>query len=148
MEVQLPPSSGQTNAKGEDVYVTDEMIDHLISSVVSGESIKKAEARTRELTHEDRCKLRIRAKRDLFFLCYGILGNTRLSPNLHGNLCHHIESTEDKRFREFLLARGNFKSTIVTIGHSIQVVLPVSEEDKTYDGWWFRTRRNAALQVR
>ena len=139
MEVtQSLPSSQGRNEKGEEVFVTDEMIDQLVSSVTSGESLKKAEAKTQALTKEDRHKLRIRAKRDLFFLCYGILGNTRLSPNLHGHLCHHIEATEDKRFREFLLARGNFKSTIVTIGHSIQVVLPVDKEDIEYDGWWFK----------
>src|SRR4051812_18160469 len=111
MEVsQLPPSQGRLNEKGEEIFVTDEMVENLISSVTSGESLKKAEAKTRELTREDRHKLRIRAKRDLFFLCYGILGNTRLSPNLHGHLCHHLESTADKRFHEVLLARGNFKS--------------------------------------
>jgi hypothetical protein len=147
MAVSLPPSSGRVNEKGEEIYVTDEMIDQLVSSVTSGVSLKKAEEKTRALTHEDRCKLRIRAKRDLFFLCYGILGNTRLSPNLHGHLCHHIESTEEKRFREFLLARGNFKSTIVTIGHSIQVVLPISEEDLTYDGWWFTTGEKPHYKV-
>jgi hypothetical protein len=136
MEVTLPPPKG-VNSEGEEVFVTDEMIDQLLSSVISGESVKKAQEKTRALSKEDRHKLRIRAKRDLFFLCYGVLGNTRLSPNLHGNLCHHIESTEASRFREYLLARGNFKSTIVTIGHSIQVVLPVTAEDLAYDGWWF-----------
>lgn len=136
MQVSLPKAQS-TNERGEEVFVTDEMVELLLADVHSGEAQKKAAEKVKPLSREETRKLRIRCKRDLFFLCYGILGNTRLSPNLHGNLCHHIESTEDKRFREFLLARGNFKSTIVTIGHSIQVSLPVEKEDLEYDGWWF-----------
>jgi hypothetical protein len=140
MQVTLPaPIKDQTNEKGEQVYVTDEMVENLLRDVSSGVSLKRAEEKVKPLSHEETCKLRIRAKRDLFFLCYGILGNTRLSPNLHGNLCHHIEKTEDSRFREYLLARGNFKSTIITVGHGIQVSLPVTAEDLSYDGWWFNT---------
>jgi hypothetical protein len=139
MEVQLPPPLPKSNEKGETVYVTDEMVDNLLRDVSSGVAQQAAEKRVKPLSKEETHKLRIRAKRDLFFLCYGILGNTRLSPNLHGNLCHHVESTEDKRFREYLLARGNFKSTIITVGHGIQVVLPVTKEDIEYDGWWFTT---------
>jgi hypothetical protein len=136
MQVSLPEPRS-INEKGEKVYVTDEMIENLLADVYSGEAQTRAANKVKPLSKEETRKLRIRCKRDLFFLCYGILGNTRLSPNLHGNLCHHIESTETKRFREFLLARGNFKSTIVTIGHSIQVSLPVEKEDLEYDGWWF-----------
>lgn len=140
MQVMLPPPlKDQTNEKGEAVYVTDEMVENLLRDVSSGQAQKIAEAKVKPLSHEETCKLRIRAKRDLFFLCYGVLGNTRLSPNLHGNLCHHIEKTETSRFHEYLLARGNFKSTIVTIGHGIQVSLPVTAEDLSYDGWWFDT---------
>lgn len=134
----LPQSIG-TNANGEEVFVTDEMVENLLGDVLSGEGLRKAENKVKPLSHEEKCKLRIRCKRDLFFLSYGVLGYTRLSPNLHGNLCHHIEATETKRFREFLMARGNFKSTIVTISHSIQVALPVTDEDLSYDGWWFDT---------
>src|SRR3954462_11824603 len=132
---KLPESTGRINEKGEEIFVTDEMVETLVRDVVTGTAQEKAKKKTQALTHEDRCKLRIRAKRDLFFLCYGILGNTRLSPNLHGHLCRHVESTTAGRFHEYLLACGNFKSTIITIGHSIQVVLPVSEEDLSYDGW-------------
>ena len=132
---QLPLSKGQ-NQKGEEVYVTDEMVDNLLSGITSGEALKKAEEKVKTLDKVEVHKLRIRAKRDLFFLCYGILGNNRLSPNLHGNLCYHIESTETRRFHEYLLARGNFKSTVITIGHTIQTVLPIDKEDLEYDGWW------------
>ena len=144
---KLPDSTGQKNEKGEEIFVTDEMIEHLVKDVTTGAAQEHAKKKTQALTHEDRCKLRIRAKRDLFFLCYGILGNTRLSPNLHGHLCRHVESTENRRFREYLLARGNFKSTIITIGHSIQVVLPVSEEDLSYDGWWFTPEEKPHYEI-
>lgn len=136
MQVSLPAPKS-VNEKGEEVFVTDDMVEQLLADVHTGVAQERAAQKVKPLSKEETRKLRIRCKRDLFFLCYGILGNTRLSPNLHGNLCHHIESTEDKRFREFLLARGNFKSTIVTIGHSIQVTLPVEKEDLEYDGWWF-----------
>jgi hypothetical protein len=99
--LKLPEPTGRTNEKGEEIFVTDEMIDNLVQDVVSGTAQEKAKAKTAALTHEDRCKLRIRAKRDLFFLCYGILGNIRLSPNLHGHLCRHVESTTDGRFHEY-----------------------------------------------
>jgi hypothetical protein len=146
MEVQLPPQI-TANEKGEAVYVTDEMVENLLRDVSSGASQKRAEERIKPLSKEEICKLRIRTKRDLFFCCYGVLGLTRLSPNLHGNLCHHIESTEEKRFREYLLARGNFKSSIITIGHSIQVSLPVTKEDLSYDGWWFDTNETPHYKV-
>ena len=134
---QLPSSKGLKNEKGEEVFVTDNMVDQLLLGVNSGEALKKAEEKVKSLSKEETRKIRIRAKRDLFFLCYSILGNIRLSPNLHGNLCYHVESTENRRFHEYLLARGNFKSTVITIGHTIQTVLPVEKEDLEYDGWWF-----------
>jgi hypothetical protein len=68
--------------------------------------------------------LRIEAKQDLFFLTNGILGYKKLSPNLHGNLCEWLLLHREFQYREILLPRGHYKSTIVTIGHTIQTILP------------------------
>lgn len=116
----------------QQVYVTDEMIEQLLGR--SEDAQREADKRKRALSEEEWRRLRVRCKRDLFFLCTGVLGNDRLSLDLHGNLCTTITKTAyTHRFREFLLARGNFKSTIITIAHSIQVVLPYDPIDAKYD---------------
>ncbi|MBA2704695.1 MAG: hypothetical protein H0U60_12690 [Blastocatellia bacterium] len=125
------------------VFVTDQMVDRLLDEDILSNNLKAAGSKYKGVSREEVRKLRIRAKKDLFFLCYAILGNNRLSPNLHGNLCAHIKRTENERFHEYLLARGNFKSTIITIGHSIQEVLPVEKEDLEYDGWWLTNEQKA-----
>jgi predicted phage terminase large subunit-like protein len=94
---------------------------------------KDAESRASELSTEEWYKLRRLCKRDLFFLAYSVLGYTRLSVNLHGHLCKWVIDTEDKRFREELLPRGHFKSTLITIADSIRIVLP--NDDNGYQVW-------------
>ena len=76
--------------------------------------------------------LRHRAKHDLFFLAYSVLGYDRLSPNLHGSLASWMIKHRDKRFKEILLPRNHFKSTLTTITHGIQIVLP----DPTNEAPW------------
>lgn len=134
----IKTSTGESlkNEKGEEVYVTDAMVERLLDDEILKETEKKRKEERAKFTKTNVHQLRIRAKRDLFFLCYAILGNTRLSPNLHGNLCTQVRRTENDRFHEYLLARGNFKSTILTIGKTIQTVLPIDAEDLKYDGWW------------
>lgn len=84
------------------------------------------------LTQSDINAYRHRAKTDLFWLCYGILGYDRLSPKLHGSLCKWLSDTATThRFREILLARGHFKSTVATIGDSIRIALPSSDPDNS-----------------
>ena len=133
-----PPIKDLKNEKGEQIYVTDVMIDRLLADDVLKATQKKAYDERKSFSTENYHQLRVRCKRDLFFLCYAILGNTRLSRNLHGHLCAHVKRTENERFHEYLLARGNFKSTILTIAKTIQVVLPVTAKDLQYDGWWLR----------
>lgn len=122
-----------TEEKSKPRDITDADIEALINDTTLTENIKKAEAKVRGISRQEKHRLRALCKRDLFFLCSTILGYNRLSVNLHGHLCTHIKKTENERFREFLLARGNFKSTIITIGHSIQIVLPYDAEDKAED---------------
>lgn len=127
------PSEKGVNEKGEKVYVRDEMIENLLDDQTFGEKQREADKKRGELTKEEFHRLRALCKRDLFFLCYSVLGYNRLSANLHGHLCTHVKLNEKRRFNEYLLPRGHFKSTILTIGHSIQVVLPYGEEDKIWD---------------
>jgi len=67
--------------------------------------------------------LRKACKLDLFFLCE-ILGYNKLSINLHGDVCAWQLRNWDERFKSVLLPRGHYKSTIITIAHSIQIALP------------------------
>lgn len=131
-----PDGTTKKNEKGEDIYVVDEMVDRLLQEETLTKNRNDAHQKSRELSTEMKAKYRIRAKRDLFFLSYSILGYNRLSPNLHGHLCAHVKKTEHRRFHEYLLFRGGFKSTILTISKNIQTVLPVEEADLKYDGWW------------
>ena len=93
---------------------------------------KEAEKQYGQFTTEQWNGLRAKCKSDLFFLSYGILGYTRLSPNLHGHLCKWMESTASRQYREILLPRGHFKSTIATIADTIQTVLPDVNGDAIY----------------
>lgn len=131
--MELAQATGLKNEAGDDIYVTDEMVDNLLDDQKVGEFQRAADQKRDQLAKEEYHKLRALCKKDLFFLCYSVLGNKRLSTRLHGNLCTHVHNTRLNRFREYLLPRGHFKSTILTIGHSIQVVLPYTDEDRAYD---------------
>jgi phage terminase large subunit-like protein len=77
-----------------------------------------------QFNESQRQHLRRRAKNDLFFLCYGALGYDLLSKNLHGHLARWLEATRGYRYRMQLLPRGHYKSTIITVGESVQMGLP------------------------
>lgn len=111
--------------------ITDDMVDKLLKE--QNTNIHIADNRRKQLDKAEFHRLRVLCKRDLFFLCHTVLGNKRLSVNLHGDLCTHVTRTSTDRFREFLMPRGHFKSTILTIGHTIQIVLPYTDEDRKYD---------------
>lgn len=113
--------------------ITDEMIEQLINEQKLGERLKEAENKQKKLSKEEWYALRVRAKKDLFFLCYGVLGYDRLSENLHGNFCTAIRESEHYRFRLFLMPRGHFKTTIKVIAHSIQEALPYDAEWDSHD---------------
>lgn len=117
----------------DDFIVEDEHVEALIDPNKIKRAQKEADERRKALSIEDWHKLRIRAKRDLFFLSYGVLGYTRLSTNLHGELCTLVHDTAGYQFREWLLPRAHFKSTILTIADSIRIVLPYTDDDAKYD---------------
>ena len=114
--------------KIQDFNAEGEVSDTQWRSILDDENVKKARAAAEnELTRfdDETIKfLRRRAKTDLYFLCTGILGYNKLSPNLHGHLCAWHERNKRSRFREILLPRGHYKSTIETLGDTIQIVLP------------------------
>jgi len=128
--IESPKSGGFEIPKSN---VSDEMIENVLDDQTLGESKRDAEERRSKLSKEEFHRLRVLCKRDLFFLTNTILGYNRLSTKLHGHLCTHVHNTQNSRFREFLMPRGHFKSTILTIAHSIQIVLPYTETDKSYD---------------
>lgn len=98
------------------------------SDVLSPETIirnqRKAESQLKQLSQEDISDLRRKCKTDLFFFTYAILGYTRLSPRLHGNIADWLWRTQNEQFRMALLPRAHFKTTVITIGDAIQTALP------------------------
>lgn len=87
---------------------------------------KSGEKKFEQLGAEEIEYLRHRAATDLFFLAYGILGYSRLSPGLHGNICSWLQRTASEQYRMVLMPRAHFKTSLVTISDSIQCVLPNS----------------------
>jgi len=60
-------------------------------------------------------------RKDLFYLCYEILGYRDLVEPLHDDLCDFIETQERaQKTNIILIPRGHFKSTIATVGRCIQ----------------------------
>lgn len=60
-----------------------------------------------------------KAKNDYYFFCKEILGYQKMSPEPHKELCNFITNPKGKRKKIILLPRGSFKSSVVTVGHSI-----------------------------
>jgi predicted phage terminase large subunit-like protein len=103
-------------------------LDSLVDEASISQSRRDGDKRLATLTQSQVNQLRHDCKHDLFFLAYGVLGYTRLSPKLHGNLCSWMMRHRDKRFRQILLPRGHFKSTICTISDSIRLALPIESD--------------------
>lgn len=84
---------------------------------------KKVEEFQSGFTSDEVKHLRRKAKTNLFFLASGVLGYTKLAQ-LHLDLCKWIKATNARKYREILLPRSHYKSTVLTISDSIQIVLP------------------------
>lgn len=95
-------------------------------------NVKLAQEKRNSLPPETIRELRRKAKTDLFFLTYSILGYDRLSPDLHGHLCMWMEKNKGWRFKEVLLPRAHFKSTVITIADVIQTILPDDVGDQPH----------------
>lgn len=88
--------------------------------------------KSKGITESQFKEIRRLAKTDKFFLAHGILKYKRLSHVLHNELCKWLENTENDQYREILLPRSHYKSTIATITDSIQLALPDDVGDKEY----------------
>lgn len=130
MSSDITDIRGDLGEDADDILKSlDVRISRLLDPTRSQFVRKKAENERKSLSNKEWRRLRVRTKRDLFFLCTGVLGYNRLSIGLHGHLCSHVFASCVHRFRNYLLPRFHFKSTILTIAHSIQLALPYTEED-------------------
>lgn len=82
-------------------------------------------------------KISLRCKTDLFYLCKYILGYDKMEPHVHQELCDYTTSIlpnppelpHDPNFDPrknlllLLMPRGTFKSSVVTIGFALQMLL-------------------------
>lgn len=82
-------------------------------------------------------EIALQCKTDLFFLCHDILGYEKMTKQTHQELCDYttsilpnppvIPETEDfdprKNLLLLLMPRGTFKSSVVTIGFTLQMIL-------------------------
>lgn len=81
-------------------------------------------------------KIALRCKKDLFFLCKNILGYEKMTEATHGELCQYTENILPNHVGEatagfdprknlllLLMPRGTFKSSVVTIGFTLQYLL-------------------------
>jgi predicted phage terminase large subunit-like protein len=93
---------------------------------------KEAESRVSYMTTDEWKHLRWLCKTNLFFLCYSILGYTKLSENLHGHLSAWTIRNRAARFRMMLLARAHYKTTVLTQTDAIRIVLPDDVGDQPW----------------
>jgi len=66
--------------------------------------------------------LRWFCKHNLFYLCYHVLGYKDVDNELHPEVCEFADEHVDDPFL-ILLPRGHFKSTLITVGMSMQDIL-------------------------
>lgn len=105
----------------------------------------KGEEQLKSLTTDQVNHLRRRAKSDLYFLAKGLLGYDLLSPRLHGDLTRFIERSRGAQHRMFLLPRGHYKSTVITISESVQMALP--NVDDALSEWPYTLGPNIKLLI-
>lgn len=85
---------------------------------------KVAEAKVSQLTTEQYNHLRWKTKNSLFYCSNSVLGYDKMVTHLHGHMCKWIIDTQEDKYRLFLLPRGHYKSTVMTISDSIRISLP------------------------
>ena len=65
-------------------------------------------------------EIKKKAMEDYYFFCKFILQFDRMVPHVHGELCDFITKSE-KRKKLILMPRGSFKTSVVTIGYSLEI---------------------------
>lgn len=73
------------------------------------------EGRAEELYH----KLRERALESLYFFTKVVLGYAECVDHLHLPFCQHLQESEGRRKRGYLMPRGHFKSTCVSKSYAL-----------------------------
>ena len=94
---------------------------------------KESEKKYSELSTDKVAYIRSLCSLDPFFFGYGILGYTRLSPNLHGNLLSWLHRTRREQYRLILMPRSHFKTTCATVIDTVQATLPNPEAPWPYN---------------
>lgn len=74
------------------------------------------------LSSEEHETLRWEARKNLFFLCKGVLGWPDVNKRTHGGFCRFVVASPKKR-KLGLMPRAHLKSTIATVGDSIRLAL-------------------------
>lgn len=111
---------------------TDEEWNRLASEETYAKTQRAAEEKFSNVDSDSIAFMRRHAKTDLYALATGILGYNRLRAKPHLHLCSWMERNAAWQFREILLPRGHFKSTICTLADSIQIVLPDDAGDQPW----------------
>lgn len=75
-----------------------------------------------QLPSDIREDLAERGRNDLYFFAKAILGNRDMAPGAHMPLCVFLDENKS-RFKLVLMPRGHFKTTVVTVGRSLQRVV-------------------------
>lgn len=104
----------------------------LASEETYGKTQRKVEEKFKDVDSESLKFMRRHAKTDLYAFATGVLGYDRLRMHPHLHLCDWMERNAEWQFREILLPRGHFKSTICTLADSIQIVLPDDADDQPW----------------
>lgn len=112
--------------------------DRITAQRVKGEKVVE------NWTNEYYKEVRKLCKTDLFFLGYTILNYRDFSPALHGNLSEWTQKTIKNQFREILLPRGHFKSTLITITGAVQLALP---DDSNSLPWPYNLGTNCRILI-
>jgi len=60
-----------------------------------------------------------RAKSDYYFFCREILAYQKMTPVPHQEVCDHIDRKNGRRKTLTLMPRNSFKSSVITVGHSL-----------------------------
>lgn len=82
-------------------------------------------------------KMRDKCFKDLYFLCKYVIGYKDMTPDFHGPLCKKMEEVNEKylkrkelpyirlrdRSRLWMVFRGSFKTSVLNVGHTIQLML-------------------------
>jgi len=91
------------------------------------------EQEIQDFVNNEKETLREKCKNALFYLANKVLHYNEVCPLFHGNLCKDIESINyyfnpkygksSPKQRLWLWARGHFKTSIITVAHTIQLIL-------------------------